>query len=66
MARPCIYRGGFASWHDGSGTDRKDPGLYHRKTVGQLGSSRSSGHQPEQLRGLEPALCKDGRHGGVP
>ena len=22
-----------------------------RKTVGQLGSSRSSGHQPEQLRG---------------
>lgn len=36
------------------------------KAAGQLESSRSSGQQPEQLRGPEPALCKNGRDGGAP
>src|SRR6185312_12981400 len=49
--RSCIYkeRSCIMAARERDRSQRSGSGI--KKTVGQLGSSRSSGHQPEQLRG---------------
>src|SRR6185437_6406203 len=50
-ARSCIFIEGFCIMALRERGRSQRSGSGSKKTVGQLGSSRSSGHQPEQLRG---------------